>query len=476
MKKLTILIFTLLLNCSLLLSQVAVNADGSPPDPSAGLDVKSTSQGVLIPRMTFTQRNAIPNPAEGLMVICTNCTQEGNPVVSVFFSGKWKDFRYSCTTPSIPTSGTQVPGVTQITWNWNSVPIATGYKWNSVNDYSTAVDLGTATTYTETGLTCWTGYSRYVWAYNACGPSGTVTLTQTTSPGVFSPAPVAGTHSPGLNSVEWIWNPVSGATGYKWNTTNDFITATDVGTMTSTTETGLDCGTAYTRYVWAYDACGYSTSTTLQQSTLNCSNCGTPFTDARDGSTYNTVLIGTQCWMAQNLNIGTRIDGALDQTDNLMIEKYCYDDLESNCNIYGGLYQWNELMQYLTTPGVQGICPAGWHLPADADFTAMTDFLGGISIAGGKLKSTGTIQAATGLWNDPNTGATNSSGFTAHPGGDRYFTGVFNYLSSYAFFWSSTESDVSYAWYRYLSKSSEAVTRSNSYLKTNGFSARCLQD
>ena len=133
-------------------------------------------------------------------------------------------------------------------------------------------------------------------------------------------------------------------------------------------------------------------------------------------------------------------------------------------------------MQYLTTPGVQGICPAGWHLPADADFTAMTDFLGGISIAGGKLKSTGTIQAATGLWNDPNTGATNSSGFTAHPGGDRYFTGVFNYLSSYAFFWSSTESDVSYAWYRYLSKSSEAVTRSNSYLKTNGFSARCLQD
>ncbi len=96
--------------------------------------------------------------------------------------------------------------------------------------------------------------------------------------------------------------------------------------------------------------------------------CPDSITDARDDKKYATVLIGSQCWMAQDLNVGTQVDSTTTQTDNEIIEKYCYHDLESNCTQWGGLYQWNELMGYVTTPGVQGICPAGFHVPTDAEF------------------------------------------------------------------------------------------------------------
>lgn len=86
-------------------------------------------------------------------------------------------------------------------------------------------------------------------------------------------------------------------------------------------------------------------------------SCGYSIIDSRDGQTYNTVLIGTQCWMAENLNIGTMINGSSDQTDNATIEKYCYNNKTANCDTYGGLYQWTEMMQYVMTEGAQGICP-----------------------------------------------------------------------------------------------------------------------
>jgi uncharacterized protein (TIGR02145 family) len=90
--------------------------------------------------------------------------------------------------------------------------------------------------------------------------------------------------------------------------------------------------------------------------------------------------------------------------------------LEANCAVYGGLYQWKEMMQYVNTPGVQGICPTGWHVPDVYEFTALASCPGGESVAGGKMKSTGTIEAGTGLWLSPNTGATNESGFTRPDG------------------------------------------------------------
>ena len=298
--------------------------------------------------------------------------------------------------------------------------------------------------------------------------------------------PIAGTITPSETDIVWNWNSVSGATGYKWNTVSNYASATDNGASNSYTQVSLTCNTAYTLYVWAYNSCGNSTATTLTQTTSACGVyvCGQDgtFVDARDGQTYGYVDIGTQRWMCQNLNIGTKINGSSNQTNNSIIEKYCYNDVVSNCNIYGGFYQWDEMMQYHpsdngTTGTTQGLCPSGWHIPTDAEWTALTTSLGGESVAGGKMKTTGTIEAGTGLWYSPNTDATNESRFTVLPGGYRFYSdGKFGGLGYYANFWSSTDSDATYAWSRYLNYNDANVGRYKWSFKTYGLSCRCVKD
>ncbi len=172
-----------------------------------------------------------------------------------------------------------------------------------------------------------------------------------------------------------------------------------------------------------------------------------------NGNNYSIVQIGTlksgvQTWMAENLNY---------QTGN----SWCYDTNTSNCNTYGRLYDWQTAL---------GACPSGWHLPSDAEWTALTDFLGGESIAGGKMKEIGTAH-----WLSPNTEATNSSGFTALPGGNRYFNGDFSSLAGSAYFWSLTENSSGDAWYLLLGSNYERVYRHYGD-KSSGFSARCIKD
>ena len=313
MKKLTFL--TLMLLATLALNaQVAVNTDGSNPDGSAILDVKSTDKGLLIPRMTQTQIKAITNPANGLTVFNTN---DSKFYTYVLDDNKWKEIQFG--------SGTITPGV---------------------------------------------------------------------------------------------------------------------GTLT----------------------------------------CGEAFVDIRDGQYYPTVQIGTQCWMQKNLNIGTRINGSNDQTDNDTIEKYCYDNDIANCDTYGGLYQWDEMMQYVTTEGTQGICPDGWHLPTDTEWKTLEMYLGMSQThadaadawrgadEGGKLKETGFTH-----WSSPNTGATNSSGFTALAGGSRQIAGSFGNLTIYGIFWSSSKNGTTNAWSRYLSYNYAKVYREGTY-KAYGFSVRCVKD
>ncbi|MBK7175282.1 MAG: hypothetical protein IPH84_19155 [Bacteroidales bacterium] len=283
--------------------------------------------------------------------------------------------------PLAPVTATHSATPTSIIWNWNPVAGAAGYKWNTSNNYATAQDMGSATSKTEGGLVCNSPYTRYVWAYSSCGSSIAVALTQATPMTNIPAAPVEGSHTFSTSTITWKWLAVSGAIGYKWNTVNDYASATDMGLLLQKTETGLSCATTYNRYVWAYSSCGYSSVTPISQTTIWCLwTCGQPIIDSRDGKEYNTVLIDSQCWLAENLNIGTRINGSDNQTNNGVIQKYCMNDLESNCSIYGGLYQWDEMMNYTSSSsanpsGRQGICPEGWHIPSLNELCQMQTFL-----------------------------------------------------------------------------------------------------
>ena len=211
--------------------------------------------------------------------------------------------------------------------------------------------------------------------------------------------------------------------------------------------------------------------------------CGDPFFDPRDEQTYNTVQIGNQCWMAENLNIGEMINGSEEMTNNGIIEKYCYDNNISNCDEYGGFYQWNEMMEYVSDTATQGICPEGWHLPTDNEWkvlegTADTMYPVGSYIwsdqgwrgfnAGLNLKST------TG-WNSGGNG-TDAFGFTALPGGARNQNGSFEFIMIYTSLWSSSENGSSYAWYRCLGYAEDGVGRYFQASKNFGRSVRCLRD
>jgi len=210
---------------------------------------------------------------------------------------------------------------------------------------------------------------------------------------------------------------------------------------------------------------------------------GTP-TVAYGGKTYNTVLIGTQCWLKENLDIGAMVLSTQEQTNNNIIEKYCYGNLGTNCNDRGGLYQWAEAVQYqngatnttnwnpVPTGNVQGICPSGWHIPTNAEFGTLFAYLGGQSVAGGKIKSTGTT-----YFSSPNIGATNSSGFTAIPSGLRWSTGIFYYFNLDANIWTVTSGTpiTTSVYYGGANYATNAATNGQFY-KNTGLSIRCVKD
>lgn len=171
------------------------------------------------------------------------------------------------------------------------------------------------------------------------------------------------------------------------------------------------------------------------------------FTDSRDGKTYKTVKIGTQIWMAENL--------AFYAGSNCWI----YDNNKNNLAIYGYLYDWAATKQ---------ICPAGWHLPTDGEWSTLIIYLGDNNVAGGKLKS-------TSYWTCPTLDSTsNSSGFTALPSGWRDLNGKFNSIGGFGFWWSSTETPVG-AWIRGMNCSSSVIVRGVGS-KNAGWSVRCLKD
>jgi len=202
-----------------------------------------------------------------------------------------------------------------------------------------------------------------------------------------------------------------------------------------------------------------------------------------DGYTYPTVTIGTQVWMAENLRTtkysdGTAIPLVVDKTawadiyyKSTIQPAMCWynnDQPTYTANKYGALYNWYAVNP--STNGGKNVCPTGWHVPTDAEWATLANYLGGNGVAGGKMKTTGTS-----LWLSPNNGATNSSGFSGFPGGSRYSNGSFNGISNYGYWWSFSEDDASLAWYTRLNYSNDDLGR-NSYSKWEGFSVRCLRD
>ena len=416
---------------------IGINNSNSPPNSDALLDIDANGMnpkaGLLIPRMTNAERDLIKSPIpESLLIYNTDIH-----CFQAYYNGSWIAFGCigsNCQLPDAPTAVTNTASQTQIVWNWTNVSGATGYQWNTTSLYpGIGVNMVYGNTYTQTNLTCNTSYTLNVWANNSCGNSATTTLTQMTSPCVYV-----------------------------------------------------------------------------------CGQDGT-FIDARDGQTYGYVVIGSQTWMCQNLNYGTMIGTKL--ADNITVqnqtgtaalptpEKYCYSYVKqgdatqislgtANCNIYGGLYQWAEAMQYKNnctnttlqqpTLPVQGICPTGWHIPSHDEWTLLeltictsascsSDFPYDITTAGARGTNEGNMLKETGNfhWSSPSAG-NNSSGFSALPG-SYCWAGLFGNIGDAGAWWSAKESGATFVWYRTLYSYDTNVVRSAGY-KANGFSVRCIKD
>ncbi len=411
--------------------------------------------------------------------------------------GNQQTFTTSSTSNTLPVvTSTSVTGLTAVQATFNGevnsqgggIVTERGAVWNisgnpTVNNNRVPSGSGTGV-YTSilTGLNAGSNYYVRAYANNNFGISYGVeisfstlfALPTLTTNNVISQITTA---SSGGNITE-NGGSIIAARGVVWNTSgtptiSDNKTTDGSGTGSYVSNlTSLSPSTIY--YVRAYATNSTGTAYGNQQ-TFTTSTLSPPVTDI-DGNTYNTVQIGTQVWMSENLKTsryrnGGSIPYVVGNTDWQALRTGAwsyYDHDAANDAIYGKLYNW------YTTLG-DTLCPTGWGVPTDAEWTILTDYLGENGAGGGKMKSIGT-----NYWQAPNSGATNESGFSALPAGYRDSSGD---GGSYdirlaAFFWSATESRTLYAWDRRLYAGSSYVDRYYSvyYPKSSGFSIRCLKD
>ena len=380
-------------------------------------------------------------------------------------------------TPQPPVAGNHISQITQIEWKWEAVIGATGYKWNTSNDYASATDIPTGTSKIEIGLICNSAYTRFVWAYGACnGLSTATTLSASTSPNAPS-TPTAGNHVPSLTQIVWNWTPVTNVTGYKWNSTNNFSTAIDMGTLTTFTETGLSCGTPCTRYVWSYNNCGYDLPVVLTQTTTACFSCGnnitiTHVTSGGVAPVNKTVTYGTvtnipgeagKCWITSNLGSdhqATAVDDATEASS-------------------GWFWQFNRKKGYKHTGSV--ITPT-WPT---AGITENSDWTSANDPCTLEIGSGWRIPTITEWTNVDGAGNWNSwsepwaSGLKMHAAGALYpsfpAAGVLIERGVSGYYWSSTQALVGYADARFLyfySTNSTIIY----YNKPYGMTLRCIKN
>lgn len=415
--------------------------------------------------------------------------------VFFFYSCNKNDNTAMNTVPLTPSdlSGS-VLSATEINLSWTDRSTnEDGFKVQRKTGTSSFVDIANVkkdiSVYSDKGLTTNTTYIYRVYAYNSAGnsPSYSNELTvktfglpelSTTNPSAIMET----TAKSGGDIISSGGTPVT-ARGVVWNNspnptislTTKTTDGTGVGRFLSNI-TGLNAGVTY--YIRAYATNSSGTSygneivfTSSSQFNINLSY-GT-INDV-DGNSYKTIKIGNQTWMAENLrttryNNGIAIPNITNTTQwmNATSNAWCYYNNEStNNNIYGKLYN-----GYVINNN-NNVCPAGWHVPSDAEWKILESFLGGYEIAGGKMKSVG-VQ----YWTDPNFKATNSSGFSAMPGGQRYWTdGTFNGITNSGSWWSSTESgSIHSAITRNIAHNVE-INTTMGQLKKLGVSIRCIKD
>jgi uncharacterized protein (TIGR02145 family) len=455
----------------------------------AGKPVSTATQTALDLKLN---RSDFPNGTNTGNILYWNGTswvnlapgQNGQALILVNGIPSWSGAAYATLTTSSVSSitPTSVSGGGNISSDGGAVVSARGLVYATTSNptlSNTVLTIGSGTgsfSGTLTGLTPNTTY--YVRAY-ATNSSGTAygseqtfttmvisyaTLT-TSSISSITPTSVSGG-----GNISSDGGTVASARGLVYATTSNPTLSNTVLTIGSGegsfsgTLTGLTPNSTYYVRAYATNSSGTAYGNEVSFTTL------TTVTDI-DGNTYNTVQIGNQVWMSENLKttryrngglIPNVTDGTAWSNSTTGAWSYYNNDVSNNA-IYGKLYKW------YTTLG-DTLCPTGWGVPTDAEWTTLTNYLGGESVAGGKMKSVGTA-----YWISPNTGATNESVFSALPGGYRYNDGSFYDIRASAFFWSATEFGSSFAWNRSLSLSNGIVYRLNDN-KSLGASVRCLRD
>jgi len=376
--------------------------------------------------------------------------------------------------PSVITGATSpCQGTTSLTYSVTNVS-GVSYAWTVPSGWSITAGQG------NNSITVTAGSASgniSVTPSNACGNGTAQTLAVTTT--TVPAQPTAGTHTPSETQIIWNWSTVSGATGYKWNTTNNYATAIDKGTSTSHTETSLTCNTSYTRYVWAYNACGQSSSTTLTASTSACPFvCGTSsvtFTYKGSSVTYGTVSsTGSKCWLDRNLGataVATssthtasygdlfqwgRLDDGHQTRTSGTTTTLSGSDTPGHARfitINSGNYDWRSPQNTGLWQGVSGTnnpCPSGWRIPTETEWNA-------------ERVSWGTNNAA---------GAFASPLKLPVAGGRRHGGGSLYDVGTRGLYWSSTVSSTNSRSLGFISSNAAMSTHYRAY----GFSVRCVKD
>lgn len=396
----------------------------------------------------------------------------GNSYGQSYYSTTWS-FK-TANNPYIPTlvsprnDSLHIKTPVTVTWDTAYGALSYGLQVSSSASFNTFVFNQSGLTLTSQEITGLNKGIKYYWRVNATNTHGTspwsfpysfTTATIPTKPSLSIPGDGV---SKVIIPVLFKWSKSITADSYILQVSKDISFSNIVYNRSSLIETNLlvselNINTIYYWRVSAVNGEGPSSWSYISGFSTDVvqSPCSGISSVNYSGKIYNTVQIGSQCWLKENLDVGTMITGNKIQNNNGIIEKHCYNDSVANCNIYGGLYQWNEAMQYSKTPGTKGICPTDWHIPTQAEFQTLRSAVHDNSDA---LKEIGQ---GTG---------TNSSGFSALLAGRSM---GFYELGWEANFWSSTEINSHDAYELYLNNSSIFIQYPS---KGSGFSVRCVKD